>query len=304
MHLGQVTVRYRAGDWDECEQLAGAIPELVTTLTVAALAIHGLPVQIARGRSVAAKRLRQLAAFTGVDPVFDTEVALYEAELATWQGHLDRARSAIQRALASADAIEHPSEAAIVAWVCIKGLTAEAERAEGARAAGDAAALTDAIAVGHELLERARAAAERAKQTADAHNVYVVGHLAKAEAEWTRLQGRSDPKAWQAAIDAFSFGHVYAVARCRWRLAEALLRGHSGTSIRVTVHAPRRYREAGCSPAARRPAWRRRRTAQSPGRSGSAAADTPPARRSSVLPSSDGGPAAATTRSHSGRCGP
>jgi DNA-binding CsgD family transcriptional regulator/tetratricopeptide (TPR) repeat protein len=235
MHLGQVTVRYRAGDWDECEQLAGAIPELVTTLTVAFRATLGLPVQIARGRSIAAKRLRQLAAFTGVNPLFDTDVAPYEAELATWRGDLDRARSAIQRALAGADAIEHPSEAAIVAWVCIKGLTAEAERAEGARAAGDAAALTDAIAVGHELLERARAAAERAKQTADAHNVYVVGHLAKAEAEWTRLQGRSDPKAWQAATDAFSSGHVYAVARCRWRLAEALL--STGDREQATVAA-------------------------------------------------------------------
>jgi DNA-binding CsgD family transcriptional regulator len=31
------------------------------------------------------------------------------------------------------------------------------------------------------------------------------------------------PKAWQAAIDAFSYGHVYEVARCQWRLAEALL---------------------------------------------------------------------------------
>jgi DNA-binding CsgD family transcriptional regulator/tetratricopeptide (TPR) repeat protein len=233
MHLGQVTVRYRAGDWDECEQLADAIPEPVTTLTLAALAIHGLPVQIARGRSVAAKRLRQLVAFTGVEPVLDTEVALYEAELVTWQGHLDQARSAIQRALARADAIEHPSEAAEIAWVCMKGLTAEADRADRARAAGDAAALTDAIAVGHELLERARAAAERAKQTSEAHDVHVGGRLAKAEAEWTRLQGRSDPKAWQAAIDAFSFGHVYEVARCQWRLAEALL--STGDRAQATV---------------------------------------------------------------------
>jgi len=39
----------------------------------------------------------------------------------------------------------------------------------------------------------------------------------------TRLQGHSDPARWQKAVEAFSFGHVYAVARCRWRLAEALL---------------------------------------------------------------------------------
>jgi DNA-binding NarL/FixJ family response regulator len=53
--------------------------------------------------------------------------------------------------------------------------------------------------------------------------VYPQGFKAKAEAEWTRLQGRSDPKTWQAAVEAFSFGHIYEVARCQWRLAEALL---------------------------------------------------------------------------------
>jgi DNA-binding CsgD family transcriptional regulator len=77
-------------------------------------------------------------------------------------------------------------------------------------------------AVGRALLERVRADAERAGGTALAHDVNVRGRHAKAEAEWTRLQGRSDPGRWQAAAEAFSFGHVYAVARCQWRLAEAL----------------------------------------------------------------------------------
>ena len=53
--------------------------------------------------------------------------------------------------------------------------------------------------------------------------MHVRGRHAKAEAEWTRLQGRSDPARWQAAVDAFSYGNVYAVARCQWRLAEALV---------------------------------------------------------------------------------
>jgi hypothetical protein len=48
------------------------------------------------------------------------------------------------------------------------------------------------------------------------------GWLAVAEAEWTRLDGRSDPDRWQAAIDAFSYGYLYEVACCHWRLAEAL----------------------------------------------------------------------------------
>jgi site-specific recombinase XerD len=85
---------------------------------------------------------------------------------------------------------------------------------------------------------------------------------------------------------------------------EAGLRGHSGTGVRVTVRGPRRYREAGCSPAGRRPASRRRRTARSPGHSGSVAAGTRLARRSTAPPSTGGGPAESTTPPHDGRCGP
>jgi DNA-binding CsgD family transcriptional regulator len=120
-------------------------------------------------------------------------------------------------------AIEHIDQALEVAWVSVKGLTVEADRAEQARAAGDTVTLTDATAVGRALLERVRAAAEQAHRNGFAHDVHLRGWLAKAEAEWTRVQGYSDPAYWQAAVEAFSYGHVYAVARCRWRLAEAFL---------------------------------------------------------------------------------
>ena len=139
---------------------------LVTTLTVAELATHGLPVQIARGRSVAAGACASLSHSLASTADLDKEVAVCEAELATWQGDLDRARSAIQRAPACGDAIEHLDQPLEVAWVCMKGLTVEAERAERARVTGDAAAVTDAVAVGHTLLERARAAVERAPRLA------------------------------------------------------------------------------------------------------------------------------------------
>ena len=35
--------------------------------------------------------------------------------------------------------------------------------------------------------------------------------------------GPPDPARWQAAVEAFGYGNVYAVARRQWRLAEALL---------------------------------------------------------------------------------
>jgi predicted ATPase/DNA-binding NarL/FixJ family response regulator len=220
---GQIRVRYRAGDWDECERLTAAASEL-TTLAVARVVAEGLGVLVARGRPAAPKRLRQLLALTGTEPELDKNAAVWEAELATWQGDLDRARSAIQRAFAAADAIEQFDQALEGAWVAMNGLAVEAERAERARTAGDTATVTDAAAVGRAFLERARQAVEQAHRTGFlSHDVHVRARHAKAEAEWTRLQGHSDPARWQAAVEAFSYGHVYAVARCQWRLAEALL---------------------------------------------------------------------------------
>jgi DNA-binding CsgD family transcriptional regulator/tetratricopeptide (TPR) repeat protein len=217
----QFRARYRTGDWDECERLLAAVPEL-TTLAVAEVVAQGLGVLVARARPDAPARLRRLVGLAGADPVLDRDVAVWEAELASWQGDLERARSAIRRGLVAADADELLDQALEGAWVAMNGLSVEADRAEQARATGDDATLADATEVGRALLERVRADAEQARGTHLAHDVHVRGRHAKAEAEWTRLQGRSDPARWQAAVDAFSYGHVYAVARCQWRLAEAL----------------------------------------------------------------------------------
>jgi DNA-binding CsgD family transcriptional regulator/tetratricopeptide (TPR) repeat protein len=226
MRSGQCLVRYKTGAWDACERLAAAIPDPVTTPTAARWAAAALPVEIGRGRASVDRRLRQLVALVGADRFRDVEVAGLEADHAIWQGDLERGRSAIQRGLAAADtfaAVELPDQIADLGWMFAKGLMVEAERAERARVAGDAAALDDALAVGGALLERARSAAGQASRGGLAHDVDLRGWHARAQAEWTRLQGHSDPKAWQAAVEAYSHAHVYAIARCRWRLAEALL---------------------------------------------------------------------------------
>ena len=222
LRRGQLKARYRTGEWDECERLIAAVPEL-TTLAVADVVAQGLGVLVARARPDASVWLRQLAGLGGADPALDRNVAVWAAELASWEGDLAAARSAIRRGLAAADAVEIFDQALEGAWVAMNGLSVEADRAERARAAGDTATLADATVAGRALLERVRADAGRAHGTHLAHDVHVRGRHAKAEAEWTRLQGRSDPGRWQAAVDAFSFGNVYAVARCQWRLAEALL---------------------------------------------------------------------------------
>src|SRR6266508_1374839 len=234
LRRGQLKARYRTGDWDECERLIADVPAL-TTLAVAEVVAHGLGVLVARARPAAPVRLRQLAGLAGADPVLDRDVAVWAAELAGWQGDLERAGSAIRRGLAAADAVEVFDQALEGAWVAMNGLSVEADRAEHARAADDTAALADATAVGRALLERVRADAKQAHGTHLAHDVHVRGRHAKAEAEWTRLQGRSDQARWQAAVDAFSYGNVYAVARCQWRLAEAL--AGAGDRERATAAA-------------------------------------------------------------------
>jgi tetratricopeptide (TPR) repeat protein len=248
LRRGQLKARYRTGDWDECERLIAAAPELMT-LAVAEVVAQGLGVLVARERPAAPLRLRQLAGLAGADPFLDRDVAVWEAELASWQGDFEGARSAIQRGLAAADAVETFDQALEGVWVCMNGLSVEADRAERARAARDDATLADATAAGRALLERVRSDAERAHGTHLAHDVHVRARHAKAEAEWTRLQGRSDPARWQAAVDAFSYGNVYAVARCQWRLAEAL--AGTGDRERAATAARRRTRP--------QPGWGRRR---------------------------------------------
>jgi tetratricopeptide (TPR) repeat protein len=221
MRRGQCLVRYEAGDWDDSERLAAAVPGLAPALAVVALGAAALLVEVGRGRPAAAKRLRDLAALAGLDPIIDMEVAGLEADQAIWQGDLERASSAVQRSLAILDVDQLKASRTVEdVWICVIGLVVQAERAERARAAGDAGTLRDATAVGHMLLERARTAVEHTRVW---HGVDLRCWHAKAEAEWSRLQGSSDPTAWLAAVEAFSYGHVYEVARCRWRLAEALL---------------------------------------------------------------------------------
>jgi DNA-binding NarL/FixJ family response regulator len=171
------------------------------------------------------------------------EVAGLEVEQATWQGDLERAESAVQRGLAILDTGQFTYSPTVEeAWICATGLVVQAELAERARAAGDAGTLSDAIAVGQMLLERTRAAVERPDRTAVSHDVYLRGWHAKAEAECTRLQGSSDPARWQAAVEAFSYGHVYEMARCQWRLAQALL--STGDREQATVAAQAAHKAA------------------------------------------------------------
>jgi DNA-binding NarL/FixJ family response regulator len=212
---------YAAGDWDEAERFAVSIEDRGPR--VGELSVVSLYVEVGRGQPAAVDRLRWLATLSYDDDVWVAYVAGgCEADLACWQGDLDRARALVQSTLAR---LERAGEKWLLLgiWPAALGLAVEADRAEQARTDGDKPGLTEARMVGADLLDRARAAVRRAPALGRRVGPEALAWLAKAEAEWTRLEGHSDPEAWRAAVDAFSYGYVYEVARCQWRLAEALL---------------------------------------------------------------------------------
>jgi DNA-binding NarL/FixJ family response regulator len=219
-HMFRCIAHYTAGDWDEAERLAAAIDD--RSPAAGGPSAAALYVQVGRGQPAAAERIQRLAAL-GDDDLWVAYLAGgCGADLACWQGDLDRARALVRSTLASVDRAGTPRALSGI-WPAALGLAAEADRADQARAAGDGPGLAEARALGRELLDRARADQRHAASIGRRVGPEALAWLAKAEAEWTRLEGRSDPARWQAAADAFSYGYLYEVARCQWRLAEALL---------------------------------------------------------------------------------
>jgi tetratricopeptide (TPR) repeat protein len=146
---GRCFFRYVGGDWEASEALASAVDQHVAALAPE-LSGDALPVEVGRGRSTVERRLAALKSSYGTHRAFDIWVAHYEAEHAIWGGDLRRASSAIQLGLAAVGNAARWAQEEIT--LCATGLAVQAARAEQARAAGDAAAVADAVAAGRSSL--------------------------------------------------------------------------------------------------------------------------------------------------------
>ncbi|MGO8894428.1 MAG: ATP-binding protein [Streptosporangiaceae bacterium] len=212
---------YADGKWDHAQEIADGFPVRVTSIPEAQLSSMALFIDIARGNPVVAERRAWIEPFLSAHG-FDGFIArgLF-AEHALWQGD-------IELALAEAQAVidvtfeppwgYHPStiRPAVIA------LSARADLAIRARAAGDDESYRAELAAAGELLRVAREGAAFPKRPKFILGPEGRGWLARAEAEYGRASGDNDPQAWQAVIDEFGPVYVYEVARARWRLAEAL----------------------------------------------------------------------------------
>jgi DNA-binding CsgD family transcriptional regulator len=161
----------------------------------------------------AARMLEQLN-----DPLPHVFLQRYLADLATWQGDYDAARSALATALRY---LGDSEESTVAIELCRTGLRAAADAAQRAHDRhADPSELADIYATGQQFLALTRQSLGRLGT-----DFPVVSALAAAcEAEFTRLESRSDPEQWAALAGRWdALSRPYEVAYARWRQAEALL---------------------------------------------------------------------------------
>ena len=213
---------YELGDWEEADRvLAGALARD----TWAAVPLHGIGglLELGRGDLAAARRHLDLAGRTDPSAGGGDFVVRGLVELAVQERRYGDARAAVDRALRAVERMgpeddEGPLE---FSGIHALGLQVEAGLAEVARAARSAAGVEEARRRAEPLLATLRATTRPG--AADCIG-WVAWDAAQGEAEWSRLEGRSDPRAWQEAAERWGRLELpYRAAYARFRQAEALL---------------------------------------------------------------------------------
>ena len=211
------------GEWDHAEDLADGFAVRVATIPEALLSAMALFIDVARGRPVAAERRVWLEPLWSADRFCAYIARGLLAEQALWHGDTGTAVTEAEAAI-RADSDEHGAHGygPSIIRPAVVALSARADRARQARAAGDEQRAEAEVEAARALLEVARAGAAFALRPQFVLGPEGRGWLARGEAEFRRACGDNDPAAWHAVLREFGSYFLYEVARTRWRLAEAL----------------------------------------------------------------------------------
>ncbi|WP_435813869.1 helix-turn-helix transcriptional regulator [Streptomyces tauricus] len=222
-------VLYSLGQWDECVRAAESDAERLPAAGGYAIG-PALAVALARGEQGAAERARAL-----LDGPFDWMATLVAGILLTDAAVLRHdPEAAVEQVRASVAALVDDAGTTpdVVVRLAALALAPVADAAVAARLAGDEEGVRRWSATGAELARMARATAAEGEDGSP-QGPEGRAWLARAEAEWSR--GREEAEAsektaaeeraaaWERAVEAFGYGDVYEQARCRLRLAEALV---------------------------------------------------------------------------------
>ncbi|NGO07191.1 AAA family ATPase [Streptomyces sp. HC44] len=214
------TALYTLGRWDECVRTADADAEGLPAAGAFAIG-PALYVALARGDHTATERARAL-----LDGPFDWMATLVAGIVLTDAAALrGEAEAAVEQmrttlaALSDDSGIERPDAAVRLAALA---LSAVADAAAELRLTGDDAGARRWADTATELVDLARITASKGEDGTQ-QGPEGLAWLARAEAEWARATSGPDVEAWEKAVAAFGYGDVYEQARCRLRLAEALV---------------------------------------------------------------------------------
>jgi DNA-binding CsgD family transcriptional regulator/tetratricopeptide (TPR) repeat protein len=235
MRYLQLLVLYTLGRWDECLRVAAADAEVLPAAG-GYTAGPALYVALARGDFEAVERARTLLAGpfdwmgTLVAGIALTDAAALRGDA---EAAVERMRSTV--AALTDDAGTPPD---VTVRLAALALSPVADRAAELRLTGDAPGASRWADTAAELVELARATAVRSEDGTP-QGPEGMAWLARAEAEWTRAVTGSDARAWAKAVAAFDYGDDYERARCRLRLAEALLAAEDREAAAAEARAAR-----------------------------------------------------------------
>jgi len=207
------------GCWDHAQELADGFGIRATTVAEARLSAMALFIDVARGLPSVAERRAWLEPFWASDSFAAYIAHGLLAEHALWRGDTATALAEVAAAIGGPrdDGYGPP-----VIRVAATGLAARADRARQLRAGGEDEAAQAEVEAARALIEAARDGAAYRRRPRFVLGVEGRGWLARAEAEWRRVQGDNDPEAWRTVAETFGPSFLYEAARTRWRLTEAL----------------------------------------------------------------------------------
>ena len=227
---------YVEGELDGSLEAAEAPESPPPDVAAARLAAVSCYAAVARGLPDAERRLTALRESWDADPQVALVAGGCEADRLLWEGDFAGAVAIAERAQTHLDDVVGEGMYGGL-WLSALGLAALADQAAYCRQRRDEAGTAAAVKQGEVLLQRVERIVEGGRGRPGDLGPEGRAWHARAVAEHARLRGEPAVEEWQQAFDAFGYGHVYELARCRWRLAEASVAAGDRAAARTHAQA-------------------------------------------------------------------
>lgn len=234
VHLSEIVLEnlIELGRWTEARAVGDEILRMLS-ISFEMIYTHGSLARLATLLGRPADAERELAEGArihsfGQHRVWQLEDGIF---LAYSTGRYADGRRDMELAIA---ALPEPDKDATLWWPLLKSLAGEADRADAARRRRRTAEADDAVATGRRFAQMVRGSA-RAAIEADGGGPMTTAVLRGVDAEEARLDGRHDPAAWAAVVEARrELGQPWEVAYARFRHGEAIL-GSGGPATEAAI---------------------------------------------------------------------